>query len=79
MVHKLIHRVTMFKLPGEEAQKQLLAAYDVLAKDQQKVRSLNGGIRSLLAHVRMPHRFPATVYTSCRHTGLGFKVGSCSL
>ncbi|EON98758.1 putative stress responsive a b barrel domain-containing protein [Phaeoacremonium minimum UCRPA7] len=36
MVHKLIHRVTMFKLPGEEAQKGLLAAYDQLAKDQKK-------------------------------------------
>lgn len=40
MVHKLIHRVTMFKLEGEQAQKGLLAAYDQLAKDQKKVRTL---------------------------------------
>ena len=45
MVHKLIHRVTMFKLPGEEAQKGLLAAYDQLAKDQKKVRPLPCGCR----------------------------------
>lgn len=34
---KLIHRITMFKLPAAEKQTQLLAAYDKLAKDQNKV------------------------------------------
>lgn len=35
---RLVHRITMFKLPGAEKQAQLLAAYDKLAKDQNKVR-----------------------------------------
>lgn len=34
---RLIHRVTMFKLPGADKQAQLLAAYDTLAKEQNKV------------------------------------------
>lgn len=33
---RLIHRVTMFKLPGAENQAKLIAAYDQLAKDQKK-------------------------------------------
>lgn len=33
----LIHRVTMFKLVGADKQKQLLAAYEKLAKDNKKV------------------------------------------
>ncbi|PSR88570.1 hypothetical protein BD289DRAFT_432095 [Coniella lustricola] len=33
---RLIHRVTMFKLPGSDQQAQLLAAYDTLAKEQNK-------------------------------------------
>lgn len=35
---KLIHRITMFKLHGAEKQAQLLAAYDTLAKEQNRVR-----------------------------------------
>ncbi|KUI73450.1 hypothetical protein VM1G_09093 [Cytospora mali] len=33
---KLIHRITMFKLPGAENQAKLIAAYEKLAKDQSK-------------------------------------------
>ncbi|KAJ0123104.1 hypothetical protein N8I77_010180 [Diaporthe amygdali] len=33
---KLINRVTMFKLEGAEAQAKLLAAYDKLAKEQNR-------------------------------------------
>jgi hypothetical protein len=36
-----INRITMFKLPDPEAQKKLLAAYDVLAKEQSKVPFLH--------------------------------------
>lgn len=36
---KLIHRITMFKLPGAENQARLIAAYDKLAKEQNKVNS----------------------------------------
>lgn len=34
---KLIHRITMFKLEGADNQKQLLAAYEKLSKEQKKV------------------------------------------
>lgn len=34
---KLINRVTMFKLEGAENQAKLLAAYEKLAKEQNKV------------------------------------------
>lgn len=34
---KLIHRITMFKLPAADSQAQLLAAYEKLAKEQSKV------------------------------------------
>lgn len=33
----LIHRVTMFKLNGVDKQKQLLAAYEKLSKENKKV------------------------------------------
>ncbi|ROW10443.1 hypothetical protein VMCG_01824 [Cytospora schulzeri] len=33
---KLIHRITMFKLPGAESQAKLIAAYEKLAKEQNK-------------------------------------------
>lgn len=36
---KLIHRITMFKLPGADNQARLLAAYEKLAKEQNKVFS----------------------------------------
>jgi len=32
-----VNRVTLFKIPDKENQKKMLAAYDVLAKDQSKV------------------------------------------
>ncbi len=40
-----VHRVTMFKIPDPENQKKLLAAYDVMAKTQSKVRLLENTIR----------------------------------
>lgn len=35
---KLVHRVTLFKIPGAENQAKALAAYEKLAKEQKKVR-----------------------------------------
>ncbi len=35
-----IHRVTLFKIPDPENQKKLLAAYETMAEEQQKVRSV---------------------------------------
>ena len=41
-----IHRVTMFKIPKVENQKKLLAAYEVLARDQKKVREHSTNVLS---------------------------------
>lgn len=43
---KLINRVTLFKLPGAENQAKLIAAYEKLAKEQNRVS----------AEPRMGHR-----------------------
>lgn len=45
IMSKLIHRITMFKLAGAEKQAQLMAAYDKLAKEQNKVNQKAPSIR----------------------------------
>lgn len=42
-----IHRVTMFKIHGVDKQKQLLAAYEKLAKDNNKARHSDSRTHSL--------------------------------